>query len=1006
MENNKNISTNGAGAKAHTPVSAGKPATTPPKKRKGLPVKKIILTAIAVAAVAVGVLAALTFLLPGKTLKSEIKIGDTIITKADIDAYEKDLGNYKELFKVEFPEQTEGKLTLRQIAENDLLFNAGFKHYAATKCNNPVSSKDFDDIADTGFKSYRTRAENKIYKQKLASCLIKQKDVFEVSASAASMAATDKSEQEKTFKEVENYFREHIYPLFEKNLSRDEIIKQVDVYQTYSPGSNADGDWASTDYSSGKYSKLPNGMPITANYYKPWSGESTCPGETNAIGQQATCKYDTVQGLKTGEHSQVLATSDNFYSVVRVEGVNSGEFDSWSDFIEKIKEEFGYSQLSVISHTVKYLAAIGLDSILGTKYAEAKGLCGTAYTCPGCYDISFAFYLTDQADAKISVPSTSTYGILQTSAGWGVCNWSNERWGLTFNTKYQAAADGSSGGIINCGFNLPQISVSKGWKSFRNYSGSPSDVSYYCPDVSGYSAQSLSWSATSNSGGIDGWDISYSPAGLGINSNNAFMNVTCKYKPTATWQVTARIERSTGPTVDYKKDNGQGVGKVVWTHYAHENKGYASGTVTINADDRINATNGATDGDNNPPNPVSFSQSVAANSDSAKKTSSYTFTKDTVGKKVCRRSANSPISAIDYGWSVTSNYCATAYSPWAVSATSSISSPAVGSCRTSDNKTKPNCTITFSHTVKESNDRVIKKDDGSWQQLQYKVQTSTDNGATWDNPAWTNGAAQVGESGNVWTGTKTFNITEDHVGKYICQRVVSSDTARGDTTDKASTKACIYIPHNYNTTPTISIDDRADNSVIEPGNTIENTKGTVTNIDNASGTTLGTYRTKTYPGSKYQITNFIINPGGDLTSTAARQNSSDPCANYKAITNDQSKWKSCVNLKSGDIKSGSNNFLNPADIFTDTYSKYIIPDDTPVGARICFALSINTYIQFTNGTNNASTWSHSQPKCLRVGKSPKVQTHGGGVSAPGGISTKLTTRLGATTNPGIFGSWS
>ena len=68
--------------------------------------------------------------------------------------------------------------------------------------------------------------------------------------------------------------------------------------------------------------------------------------------------------------------------------------------------------------------------------------------------------------------------------------------------------------------------------------------------------------------------------------------------------------------------------------------------------------------------------------------------------------------------------------------------------------------------------------------------------------------------------------------------------------------------------------------------------------------------------------------------------------------------------------------------------------DLPVGARVCFALSVQPR------SNDDASWAHSKPICTVVGKKPKVQVWGDDLAVRGKIEAGRTVKSGNT-----FGSW-
>jgi hypothetical protein len=503
------------------------PNPSPPPKTFNI--KKTITMAgitLGLIGVVVLVLWLIATFMPGKTLEDNFTIGDTEITKEKITQYEKSLQSYKNDMGVSLTEETESGLSLRQIAENDLVFGAGLEYYGKTKCNVALSNEELlktlgyekvEGFDPQALDPYVLRTKNRLLREKLADCLLVKKDVLEVMASVASpnyvFENMDKNEISEKFSSVKYYMENTIAPLLKSGTSREEIARQTDLYQTYSlDNPEVDNYWTSVDYSGGEYNKIVSNMPVTTLYWQPWQSINTCGNSTNANGEKTTCETEIIRNLKVGETSQVFASDDNLYRVVRVEAAGGGNYNSWDDFLESLKNEFGYNKLSYVSSTIKYFALVGLDFIFGTDYAGAYGSCSY---CNTCVDIQFGFWVSNSAGDSIPF-SGNSYGIYQSNA---FCsNGAKETWNLAYNQYH-------NGGQVNCGRNLPQISIGHGWKAFTDWGGN--NDSYHCPAISNWAAYSSKRDASHS---ISGWTTSYSPS-LSINTSGAWMYIQCFYQP-------------------------------------------------------------------------------------------------------------------------------------------------------------------------------------------------------------------------------------------------------------------------------------------------------------------------------------------------------------------------------------------------------------------------------------------------------------------------------------------
>jgi hypothetical protein len=158
-------------------------------------------------------------------------------------------------------------------------------------------------------------------------------------------------------------------------------------------------------------------------------------------------------------------------------------------------------------------------------------------------------------------------------------------------------------------------------------------------------------------------------------------------------------------------------------------------------------------------------------------------------------------------------------------------------------------------------------------------------------------------------------------------------------------------------------------------------------VNNTPGTTAS-------DNTNWQITDFVVNPGGTYP-TGVTANNSSPETHYGNTF-----------LRRG---VGTANFPRNTHLFnprTRTIGEY------PAGTRICYGLSVRPY----SHTSSASTWRHSIPFCVTIGKQPKVQVLGGdllvgrapsgtsGTVAPASIQTAVTNK-GTGSSARVFGSW-
>jgi len=236
--------------------------------------------------------------------------------------------------------------------------------------------------------------------------------------------------------------------------------------------------------------------------------------------------------------------------------------------------------------------------------------------------------------------------------------------------------------------------------------------------------------------------------------------------------------------------------------------------------------------------------------------------------------------------------------------------------------------------------------------------------------------------------------------------------------DRGDSWAEAKVPYNYQTKSSISVDP-SDATDAQTRTTvsfsIENAnRPNRMIIDNAQG-----YSTDTYP-TNYRVVSFLLPPNGSIKTVPAdgEQVQGTPsvgrdnvCRYYMNNGNINGSNLSsyiyndvdlgCINITEGEGVIGAN----------ETFRKNfdgIYAHDAPAGTKVCYALTLypasswgkTTDNQSTEPANDAATSTSpsnahrwwSQPKCYTIGKKPKVQILGAGLSVHGNISTSQTIK--------------
>lgn len=219
-----------------------------------------------------------------------------------------------------------------------------------------------------------------------------------------------------------------------------------------------------------------------------------------------------------------------------------------------------------------------------------------------------------------------------------------------------------------------------------------------------------------------------------------------------------------------------------------------------------------------------------------------------------------------------------------------------------------------------------------------------------------------------WSDYSVYTVTQADVGHTLCESVSWGpwSSSRPVAEWKASDGACVYVPYDFKLTPTV----KAPTDTVEPGVSI----GPIDpNVNNRGPT-------KSYDGTQWQLSKFIVSPGSGIPGTADANG--NPCAYYK---------NSCATLGSG------NQTFAPGESPVGSLASYTV-DDAPAGSRICFALSTTGYD--SSHQPNSGWWRNGVPTCVMVGKKPKLQVWGGDVATRAGINVSLTQKT-----TGMYGSW-
>lgn len=293
---------------------------------------------------------------------------------------------------------------------------------------------------------------------------------------------------------------------------------------------------------------------------------------------------------------------------------------------------------------------------------------------------------------------------------------------------------------------------------------------------------------------------------------------------------------------------------------------------------------------------------------------------------------------------------------WEVSTKSSLVSAPV----------TPGQTITWKHTVKNDGPDETDTD------VDYRYQNRDGLGnGTGSNHEFSSGA----DKGDDESFNSTHTITQSNVGNNLCRSTSASPEAWDDDGWTESSRACVFIPYNYNITPHIT----ANVSGAVEANTSFSVTPYVTN----------TGPTKTRD-TQWQITLMVVQPGADIPHETGGNSGESPCGTYYQAPN-----ATCSNVSSGNTVFSETGARLTGSMIAATS---VTAGDYEVGTHICYAFSV----QPRSSSNNQ--WAHSAPVCLVIGKKPKVQVWGNDLSAGGIVRGSTSVKNISGTNR-TFGSW-
>lgn len=203
---------------------------------------------------------------------------------------------------------------------------------------------------------------------------------------------------------------------------------------------------------------------------------------------------------------------------------------------------------------------------------------------------------------------------------------------------------------------------------------------------------------------------------------------------------------------------------------------------------------------------------------------------------------------------------------------------------------------------------------------------------------------------------------------------------------KPSSAACVRVPYNFGLTPSIG----------DLGMEVGDQDGTVPTV---SAIVTNSGPTKSYKDVHWQLSRIIVKAGNTIPNGA--DNKQTGCTYY---------GNACTTTDGNGSGSGDSSFGVGATTVSQLTNQPI--GDLEVGDRLCYGMSVMAYKRDID--NSSGNWRHSAPRCVIVGKKPKVQVWGSDLSVGRQFSNDMSTPADSnvdvstsvkSNNTKVFGSW-
>lgn len=230
----------------------------------------------------------------------------------------------------------------------------------------------------------------------------------------------------------------------------------------------------------------------------------------------------------------------------------------------------------------------------------------------------------------------------------------------------------------------------------------------------------------------------------------------------------------------------------------------------------------------------------------------------------------------------------------------------------------------------------------------------------------------------------THRVTQDDLGKKICQRVYWRKEAwnRPNWGYAQSGYACANVLYDYNLIPSVGVDSE---KIDEDTKEVSGIRASVRN----SGPTKTDANTKKYAVARYVIkaeySHVGVPSSGDGVGRPVN-NGNDVCAIVQSIAGGKFNPSSCksLSLSSNNAQLASGAMIEFLRSTSDDVSDLALQS----GDKVCYVSMVSSY----NRTVGENTFRYSNSKCVFVSKKPKVQIWGGDAKTNKEAITSITVQ--------------